>query len=473
VRLAILAAIALLLVQGFLIGHVELSFDEAYYALWARWPQLGYLDHPPLVAWMIYASTALLGGSEFAVRALFWLQGAAIIAMIAWLGWRLFDERTAAMAALLWMAAPLVAGAPLATPDTPLVVFWTLALVGLVEAHRGRQAAWGLVGAALGAAALAKMTAGFLALGIAVAVAVTPPLRRQASGPWPWMAAILALAVASPFLIWNVEHGFATFLKQGARITPGAFAPRYVLEFCGSHLALFNPLTAALALGPRASRALWRPARPLSQARASPDEPTRLLLAAIAPALAYFVLHSLHDRVQANWPAPLFPALIVLAARAIVQAPRHRMAYAAIALGLAATGAAYLHLATAWPTFGPSDPFARIGGWRELSARTFSVAHAQGAGYLLAHGYAATSLLTYYGPPSSEVVEAEEPERWTFRPPVATDGVGLALGPAAFEEELARRYAHVEVIETVRRRVGESELESYTLFRVEAPRAGR
>jgi 4-amino-4-deoxy-L-arabinose transferase-like glycosyltransferase len=467
VRLAILAAIALLLVQGFLIGRVELSYDEAYYALWARWPQLGYLDHPPLVAWMIRASVGLFGSSEFGVRGLFWLQGEAIIVMIAWIGGRLFDERTAAMAALLWVAAPLVAGAPLATPDTPLVFFWTLALVGLVEALHGRQAAWGLVGAAAGVAALAKMTAGFLALGIALSIAVTPSLRRQARGPWPWIAAALAIAVASPFLIWNAKHGFATFFKQGGRIAPGAFAPRYLLEFCGSQLALFNPLTAALALGPRASRALWRAGLPRSQA----DEPTRLLLATIAPALGYFLVHALHDRVQANWPAPLFPALIVLAARAIVQAPRHRMAYAAVALGVAVTGTAYLHLATAWPAFGPSDPFARIGGWRELSARAFSVARTQGAGYLLAHGYAATSLLTFYGPQSPEVLEAEEPERWTFRPPVATDGVGIAFGPAAFEEELAHRYGHVEAIETLRRRVADVELESYTLFRVEAPRS--
>ena len=47
-------------------------------------------------------------------------------------------------------------------------------------------------------------------------------------------------------------------------------------------------------------------------------------------------------------------------------------------------------------------------------------------------------------------------------------GVGLAFGPAAFEEELARRYAHVEAIETLRRRVGDAELETYTLFRSRA-----
>jgi hypothetical protein len=70
-----------------------------------------------------------------------------------------------------------------------------------------------------------------------------------------------------------------------------------------------------------------------------------------------------------------------------------------------------------------------------------------------------------------DVVEFEEPERWTFRPSIVTNGVGLAFGPANFADELSRRYTHVEAIETLRRRVGDEDLESYTLFRVEAPRA--
>ena len=80
------------LAQGLAAAHVELTFDEAYYALWARWPQAGYLDHPPLVAWIIAASQALFGGGEFGVRALFWLAGASLPALVVWIGWRLFDD---------------------------------------------------------------------------------------------------------------------------------------------------------------------------------------------------------------------------------------------------------------------------------------------------------------------------------------------------------------------------------------------
>ena len=63
-------SIALLAMQALAAGRLELTFDEAYYTLWSRALAFGYLDHPPMVAVLIRASTALFGGSELGVRAL-------------------------------------------------------------------------------------------------------------------------------------------------------------------------------------------------------------------------------------------------------------------------------------------------------------------------------------------------------------------------------------------------------------------
>jgi hypothetical protein len=199
-------------------------------------------------------------------------------------------------------------------------------------------------------------------------------------------------------------------------------APRYFGEFVGAQLALFNPLTVGAAL-----LAGWR-------VRAAPAEPVRLLLATIAPALAYFVAHALHDRVQGNWPAPLYPALALLAARALTLAQLSWAPAAAAALGGAVVVAVYLHIALAWPGLGPWDPALRIGGWRQLAPRVFALARAHDARFVLTQGYAATSLLSF------------------------------------FADELARRYAHVTPLETLRRRVGEIALEPYVLFLVDGER---
>src|SRR3954469_4902550 len=43
--------------------------EEAYYWLYAQHPALSYFDHPPMVAWVISAGTAVFGNtSEFGVR---------------------------------------------------------------------------------------------------------------------------------------------------------------------------------------------------------------------------------------------------------------------------------------------------------------------------------------------------------------------------------------------------------------------
>ena len=64
-----------------------------------------------------------------------------------------------------------------------------------------------------------------------------------------------------------------------------------------------NPLVFA-ALAAAVAGVSWR--RPVAPGFA--DEARRLLVSTIAPAAVYFLLHALHDRVQGNWLAPLFPA---------------------------------------------------------------------------------------------------------------------------------------------------------------------
>ena len=49
---------------------LPLSPDEAYYWVWSRDMQPGYLDHPPMVAIFIWLGTAMAGESALGVRLL-------------------------------------------------------------------------------------------------------------------------------------------------------------------------------------------------------------------------------------------------------------------------------------------------------------------------------------------------------------------------------------------------------------------
>ena len=61
----ILGSLALRLVFA---GSVEMLPEETYYWSYARHLDMGYLDHPPMVAWLISAGTWVFGQNEFGVR---------------------------------------------------------------------------------------------------------------------------------------------------------------------------------------------------------------------------------------------------------------------------------------------------------------------------------------------------------------------------------------------------------------------
>ena len=476
------ASVALLALQALAARRLELTFDEAYYALWSRSLAFGYLDHPPMVALFIRASTELFGGSELGVRAISLILVGALPGLIAFVAWRLFrSAETAAFAVLMWIAMPLVlAGAVFVTPDAPLVGFWTLGLTALVELWRSGKARWLLaIGLALGLALQSKFTAAFFAAGVALALAATPSLRRWLSSPALAAALGLALVVFAPFVVWNARHGWPTFAKQLGRAPPQGFAPGYVAEFLGSQIGLLNPLVFA-ALVAAVTTISWRaPAAPGSR-----DEARRILFCSIAPAAVYFLLHSLHDRVQGNWLAPLYPACAVLAGDWVARARRAGLAGLpgvvakgalwAAPLGLAVAALGFAQAMTGVVPLGPADPAARIEGYRDLARELDTRARADRAAFVLTQGYALTSLMTYYGDPAIAIVQPDQRMRWIFEPdpPQALFAApGLALGEAGkgFEVELKGRFLSVEPAGVLERRRAGVSIASYDLYRVADP----
>ncbi len=481
IALAAGGALLLLAMQTFAASRLELTFDEAYYTLWSRSLAFGYLDHPPMVALLIRASTMGFGNSELGVRALSLAFAGALPALIGWIAWRLFGStETAAVAVLMWIAAPLVmAGAVFVTPDAPLVFFWTLGLAALVELWRTGKARWLIaMGVAAGGMLLSKFTAAFFVAGAVFACLTTPSLRRWLVSPAAWAGLALAAAIVSPFLLWNAGHGWATFAKQGGRAAASGFTPYFTVEFVVSQVLLINPLVFA-PLVPAIAAVSWR--KPV--APGSADEARRLLAATIAPAAAYFLLHSLHDRVQGNWLAPLFPSSAVLVGDWVARALRaagglkRRIAVAALwaaPLAFAVMLFGFVQALTGALPLGAADPTTRLEGFRELAAEVDARARSEGVSYLLTQGYALASLMSYYGDPAIAVVQPEQRVRWIFAPSppeslFAAPGLAIAEAGHRFDLVLKMRYRHVEPAGTIERRRAGRPVQGYELFRVANP----
>lgn len=477
---AVAACLGLLGVQLLLIGRLELSFDEAYYSLWSRGLSWGYYDHPPMVAAWIRASTSLFGSSEFGVRALGTLIVGLAPAVIAMAALRCFGSiRIAALASLMWVGMPLVAAAPLVTPDPPLVVFWTLGLAALIEVWRSGRAVWWLgVGVAFGLALLSKFTGAFFGAGVALALLTTPSMRRWFTSPAPYLAALVGLAIFAPFLVWNAEHGWVTFAKQLGRVPAHSLAPQYLAEFLLSQIGLMNPLVF-LPLVAAIGAAFSAHSRPLD----ARDEARRLLLASVAPAVAYFAIHALHNRVEGNWLAPLYSALAILAAdateRARASASRWQALVAtagrwAAPLGLVAALCAYGQAATGALALGRADPTERLGGWRELAREVNQLARGRGAAFVIARGYSATALLTYYGDPALPVVQRDARARWLFEAPpaealFASPGLAFGRADASFAADLAKHFHRVDEVARLQRRRAGRAVESFVVYSLADP----
>ena len=356
-------------------ANLHLTEDEAYYRLWARAPAFGYYDHPPMIAWWIAAGRWLAGDTPLGVRLLPCLACALTSFLIFDLARASgLDRRSAGWAAIAYNLMPLVLlGGELAVPDSAASLFWAATLAAVLRAHRaasGRRALlwWAAAGAAAGLAALSKYSALFLGPGILLWLLWRRENRAALSTPGPWLALEIAIGLFGLNIAWNVAHHWLTFVKQFGRIAPTAFAPADLPLFLASQFLLLNPALTMFAA--RARRA------------AAP------FLLTSAPFVFYLLVHSLHAKVEAHWPAPIYASAAILAAIGIGasgerRAPERWRWPAAFAC-LAGLGAAVALLAPWRPVGGLAGP---LRDWPGFAGRIEQARRAHGAGWVGAMSY--------------------------------------------------------------------------------------
>jgi 4-amino-4-deoxy-L-arabinose transferase-like glycosyltransferase len=397
-------------------AHIGLTPDETYYWLWSRAPAAGYFDHPPMVAWWIWASTTVFGEGPFGVRALSVAAAAitsyAIFATARNLG---FGMAVSARGAL-WLNATILigAGAILITPDSPSVLFWALAVWVVADIRRsGDGWLWLLVGLFAGLGLLSKYTNFFLGIGILAWLLLDRDARRWFLSPWLWAGGLVAVLTFLPVLLWNAAHDWISFGKQFGRIAARTLQPGYILEFIGGQVGLLNPLIAIfVGIG------VWLGVRALFRRRSGEEGAMLFLVVLCLPLVAYMFVHSLHARVQGNWLAPVFPALALLAAIAAARCSSRLMrglAGLAAPVGIVVSLLVLVYFMVPGPTpFGQRTPAERFVGWSGLATEVQDLMAENGATWIATAEYALTGELAYYGPGPELVQQVDERERYLF-----------------------------------------------------------
>jgi 4-amino-4-deoxy-L-arabinose transferase-like glycosyltransferase len=464
-----LAALAALTALRLVVCAVlPLAPDEAYYWVWARDLQGGYLDHPPMIALFIRAGTFLVGETALGVR----LMGPVCLAIGSVLLARatedLFPGRKAGPWAALLFNATLLAGvgAVAMTPDTPLIAFWAATIWALARLYRTGDGRWWLaVGVFAGAALLSKYTAALLGLGVIVWLLLDPAARRWFRHWQLWAGGLLAVAIFSPVIWWNAHHGWASFAKQGGRAgtVEAGRALRYLGELIGGQVGLATPLVFVLCVAGvgAAARRWWR----------LRDGAALLLAALTIPGAAIFLWQATGSRVQGNWPAILYPAATIAAAALLTGPAWLRLRRPAAVLGLALSGAVYLQaIAAPLPLPRRVDPtLARLGGWEEFLTRLDATMAREGAAFVAAEEYGLAAVLAF-GLPRGRVVIAMDPRWRYFSLPAPAVGVTGLLIRSERRGEGAPLWPGAEALpdgegRLVRSRHG-IEAEAYRLHRV-------
>jgi dolichol-phosphate mannosyltransferase len=360
-------------------GVVQLMPEETYYWNYSHHIDIGYLDHPPMVAWLIRLGTAVFGYTEFGVRLPALCCGAIASIFTYRLARNLFGDAAALASLLLAQALPFFfLSGFLTTPDAPLTAAWAASLYYLERALIGdRKNAWLLAGICLGLGMISKYSIALLAPATLVFILLDAPSRRWLLRPQPYLAALLALAIFSPVLIWNSQHDWVSFAFQTSRRL--AEAPRFTLHrLIASMLILITPVGVLAIIA-----ALWTKS-PGEEAQQPSVRGRRFVNLAILVPLSVFALFSLRHEVKLDWTGALLTAalpvmggtVVAIAARAGGMRAWIKAAWpptVATMLLIYAAGLYYLAVGVPGLGYGKHIELVPV-GWRDLSRHVIDTA---------------------------------------------------------------------------------------------------
>lgn len=380
----------------------ELVPDEAYYWVWSKHLAPGYLDHPPMVAYLIHAGTSVGGDTELGVRWPAAVMAIAIAAIVAVVTLRVSSSKLAgALAAIVLLASPMTAVlGTIVTPDTPACFFGICAIACAVFAvtrpapdvielpaekggskKKSKQPPppeprrmppfllWIFCGLFTGAALLSKYTMILVPAAVFLALVSSPQGRRELMRPSVWIGVLIAAAVFLPNIHWNATHDWKSFRFQLHHGMGEDSMPwwKSLLFYIGGQAGVWTPVLFGFTIFVMVF--LWRRFATLSLAE-------RILLVSGTLPLVFFAYTSLRHTPEANWPIFGYLPLTVLIARFAAESlPARKWLETGIAVALVCTIVVQTPEIMNWIPKNRMesipDKWGELFGWRQLG-RTLS-----------------------------------------------------------------------------------------------------
>ncbi|MDX2177760.1 MAG: glycosyltransferase family 39 protein [Candidatus Sumerlaeia bacterium] len=303
--LGVMGASVLLRLLYLAASPLGLASDEVYYWVWSQHPALSYFSKGPLVAYLIGASTAVLGDSALGIRAPSILFSTLTMWWVFQIGRELFGSaRTGFWAAVVFLCIPVFnVGGLIMTIDNPVFCAWAAMMLFTHRALQGNGLAnWVLAGIAFGIGIMAKAVIVFAIPSILLWLLLTG--RRgvlRTAGPYVCLA--IGLLFFLPQLYWNSQNGFTMFADFARKAGAGkslSINLGHPLEFLAIQAGILSPL-----LFPVVVLGMWESWK----RRGERQSAWPVALATWLPMVAVYLTMSLWKDLNANWTilSYLFP----------------------------------------------------------------------------------------------------------------------------------------------------------------------
>lgn len=208
--LVLLIAAMSLLIHWFTYDILGFHRDELLYLALGRHMAAGFWSNPPMIGLISLVSQLLPGDPLLTTRIFPAIAGAVLIVIVGLITRELGGGIYAQVFACLSIALSLLMlrGFSMLQPVPFDILFWTLILYWLLRyINTGKPVFLILMGIGFGLGIMNKYMVLFLALGMMVAVTLTPN-RKLWINKYTWYAALIALILVIPNLIWQYNHGF-------------------------------------------------------------------------------------------------------------------------------------------------------------------------------------------------------------------------------------------------------------------------
>ncbi len=338
-----------------------LGVDEAHYVLYAKYLDLSYVDHPPLVGWVHAPVFYIFGTNEFLAR----IPAVLIFAATSYCAYvfilRITQSKNLALLSVLALNCSFmlnVLGLML-LPDSFLLLFvFLLIFISEKILAEKKPLDFVLLGVLFGLMGLAKYTS----------ILFVPPLiifylvKKRYDilfSPYMFLAAVIAFAMITPVIYWNMTHDFISFRYQGGHVF-GTLSTS-IKNFAESLAAQFGAYSPFLFIV--AFYGFFKSLRSKS---------VYLTLAVLfgGTIIAFFLFTSFYERTLPHWPGVFYLLFIPVGTCFLLRSPqrwKRNFLYFSIGFSLILTLVAYVELAGKYFTFADyKSPFRDIYGFPDI-----------------------------------------------------------------------------------------------------------